>query len=783
MNDPVSIPVRVLESVPLKRETVTEAGFGALHTPNGNLPLKAVNVYTRITGLYAHTTLEQTFKNTLSTALEATYIFPLPPRAAVTGFKMCVGERVVEAVLEERERARELYEDAILRGHRAGITEEERQNVFTLRVGNLMPGEEARVTFSLVCPLDLDAGEVTYRFPLVVAPRYIPGFPLPDEPVGDGVVPDTDQVPDASRITPPVLLPGFPNPVRLEIQVEIENAGVTISDLSSSLHSVSAIQQDGFIRVDVKPGERLNRDFILRYRLSTQTLSVHAIAAPDANGEPVGTFHCLITAPDVQTDTRPPRDVVFVLDRSGSMSGWKVGAARRVAGRLLDSMESHDRFTVLAFDNVVEAFEPSFVQANNQNRYRAMEWLARIDARRGTEALPALRQAVQILRDSRRNAFRTIVLVTDGQVGNEDAIVREMNQAGIAMFVVGVDMAVNDDLLRRLAEGTGGACELVESQQRVDQVLDKLTVRLGAPVLRDIRIVAQSSGVNISPEDRVPRDGSCLYERGVALLMGRYRALADDWHLLVSGILPDGSPWQQAVRPQVTPHPAIRPAWARALICQLEDKYTARPSRSLEKRILNLSLTHNVLCRFTAYVAIDRSEVVNQGGQLRRIVQPVDFPAGWDHGETYEAFAEEFCLEPEAFASYARCSYDLVKALEVGRYYRLSLPSRHASQDMDNLLDVALEGLRWCSADDPAHARQCLQTIVQALQRWIGELKRKPAATAMVQRLQELLDAIHQFNWSCIDRQALEQLLAQCRETLEALKASGLLKKRRIRWW
>src|SRR5690606_22892507 len=188
-----------------------EAGFGSLRTERGNLPLKQLQVSAKLAGLVAETRVRQTFVNTLGVPLEATYVFPLPDRAAVSSFRLEVGERVVEGVLRERGAARREYDAALASGHRAAIAEEERPGVFTLRVGNLMPGEEASVHLVLEGPLPYEAGELTYRFPLVVAPRYIPGAPLDGPQVGDGTALDTDAVPDASRISPPVLLPGFPN--------------------------------------------------------------------------------------------------------------------------------------------------------------------------------------------------------------------------------------------------------------------------------------------------------------------------------------------------------------------------------------------------------------------------------------------------------------------------------------------------------------------------------------------------------------------------------------------
>src|SRR6516225_7489830 len=218
-------------------ENDDEAGFGALTTERGCLPLKALDVQARIDGLLAEMQLTQTFVNTHDIALEATYIFPLPDRAAVTRFRLEVAGRIVEGELKERGAARQEYEQAIQKGHRAAITEEERPGVFTMRVGNLPPGEKATVRLTLTGPLPYSDGEATFRFPLVLAPRYIPGAPLPGGPVGDGVAPDTDAVPDASRISPPVLLRGFPNPVRLTLSADIDPAGLPLAGIRCSLHA------------------------------------------------------------------------------------------------------------------------------------------------------------------------------------------------------------------------------------------------------------------------------------------------------------------------------------------------------------------------------------------------------------------------------------------------------------------------------------------------------------------------------------------------------------------
>ena len=258
-------------------------GTGVLTSDAGNLPLVAMTVDADITALVAAMAVRQTFRNPHSSPIEATYIFPLPDRAAVTGFEVTIGTRHITGVLEERQAARDTYDAALAAGRRAAILEQDRPDVFTTRIGNLAAGEEATITLTLGGPVDWEFGEATFRVPLVVAPRYIPGQPIDGAGAGQGTALDTDVVPDASRITPPVLLPASPNPVRLKVAVRLDPAGLTVSDLRSSLHAVTvAGALPGPVTVELQPGERLDRDFVLRYRVADGDRSqMTAVASPD----------------------------------------------------------------------------------------------------------------------------------------------------------------------------------------------------------------------------------------------------------------------------------------------------------------------------------------------------------------------------------------------------------------------------------------------------------------------------------------------------------------------
>jgi Ca-activated chloride channel homolog len=615
-----------------------DQGFGALRTERGHLPLESMDVRARIDGLLTRVTVRQTFVNAVDEPLEAAYIFPLPDRAAVTRFRMEVAGRVIDGVLEERGRAREQYDRAIAQGRRAGIAEEDRPGVFNLRVGNLMPGERATVELTFCSVLAYTDGEATFRFPLVVAPRYIPGIPLSGPSVGDGVALDTLDVPDASRISPPVLLPGFPNPVRLSLEVELHDDCAPVDQVRSSLHAVHEEAADGYRRIRLHVGERLNRDFILRFRLGGPTIQSTLTLHPDATDGQAGTFALTIVPPADSGGSPPrPRDVVFVLDRSGSMNGWKIVAARRALARMIDTLTEADQFSLIAFDSVMEtpgSLPPGLSPATDRNRFRAVEYLATIESRGGTEMAEPLDRAVKLLNPGRAARDRILVLITDGQVGNEDQILRTLGARlnGIRVFTLGIDRAVNEAFLRRLAERGGGSCELVESEDRLDEVMTAVHRRIGTPILTGLDL--SCSELAIEPGEIVPRRLPDLFAGSPLLVLGRYRGRAGGT-LTVRAAGTGGRPWSEAVAVQVRDNPALAAGWARGQIRQLEDRYAAGDAdrTSLERAIVAVSLKFQVLCRFTAYVAIDRSQAVNKDGKLHRITQPVEQPEGWDEDD------------------------------------------------------------------------------------------------------------------------------------------------------
>jgi Ca-activated chloride channel homolog len=630
---------------PLETEYAAEpdAGLGALATSRGNLPLEAVDVRAAIAGNSASVELTQGFRNPFDIPLEATYIFPLPDRAAVTALRMECAGRVVEGVLKERSQAREDYDQAIAAGQRAAIAEEDRPDVFTMRVGNIVPGERVTVRLTLAQPLPYEDGEVTFRFPLVVAPRFIPGGPLGDVQAGSGVAADTDSVPDASRISPPVLLPGFPNPIRLTMSADIDPAGLPLAGIRCSLHATAEqATDDGHVIVSLQPGERLDRDFILRLALARdEQITTSLVLTPDPGEDPAEATFTLTLLPPADAGGTRPRDVVLVLDRSGSMDGWKMVAARRAAARIVDTLTAADRFSVLCFDNVVERMPGAaerLAEATDRNRFRTIEWLARTPARGGTEMLEPLEQAVRLLTDETKGAQttgrdRVLVLVTDGQVGNEDHILQRISArlAGIRVHVVGIDRAVNAGFLGRLAAAGRGRCELVESEDRLDEAATRIHRRIGVPLVTELTLAANEG--QIVSGTVAPSLQPDLFSGVPLVVTGRWRGHSGGT-IAVTGTLSDGTPFQNEVAAATGGSPASTAAWARAHLRDLEDRYASLTGRGtvelgrLEEQITDVSLRFGVLCRFTAFVAVD-SRVVTDGAGPHRVTQPVELPSGW----------------------------------------------------------------------------------------------------------------------------------------------------------
>ncbi|HEY9680229.1 MAG TPA: VIT domain-containing protein [Oculatellaceae cyanobacterium] len=632
----------------LDKTDEAKRALGCLEVASGTsklrLPLKGVSLEGRVADRLAHVTVTETFSNPYKEHLEAVYIFPLSGGCAVSSFEMRVGDRVIEGKVDERSQARQQYSQAIAEGKRAALLEQEREDVFTVQVGNLPPEEEVTVTitYSERLPYFAD-GSTELRLPLVVAPRYIPGDPLSRDSVGDGIELDTDRVPDASRISPPRLAEGLDPQIALTLKVVLEG-DKAIEDLSCSQHATKmGSSKDGITVSLAREDELLNRDFVLRWRVATDSIQSKFLVYKKSKSKDC--FGMLSLVPPKCTDIAlAPRDVIFVVDRSGSMMGIKMASAARACSYLLSTLSPTDRFAIESFDNLFDwmptGTADKFIEADEAGIERGTKFLRTITARGGTELNRAMQEAIDAMSNRAIKTGRqpVVVILTDGEVGNESEILASLqNKLGdLRVFTVGIDTAVNDGFLRKLASIGGGTSSFVQPGTQLEDALAQVSREIGVPLIQDLSVEDINSGLHIdsmAPE-RIPdlfegRASAAFFQLSGAKLKNLNEA-----RIRVKGKFANGSSFDTEVAAQVIDLPALAQLWAKSRILELEDKYRVevRPAQKEDQRkqIIAIAIEHSVLTKFTAFVVVDEKEIVDANGELRKVVQPVMSPQGWE---------------------------------------------------------------------------------------------------------------------------------------------------------
>jgi Ca-activated chloride channel family protein len=589
------------------------------------LPLAGLEISSRVLAGACDTDMIQRFENPYGEAIEAVYTFPLPGAAAVYAFELKVGERIVKGKVQERNQARAAYQQALDQGHRAALMEQERDDVFTMQVGNLPAGESLEVRLSFCQQLDFrEEGLFELRLPTVVAPRYIPGQIKDSLDTGHGVESDTNLVPDASRISPPRLAPGFDPKIDFKLSIELLlPPGESLSQLACSQHiTQTSLSSERVIVELARDAERLNRDFVLRWRDQAGLDSrLSYMQGPEAA---YGLLQ--LVAPASAALLQTGRDVIFLVDRSGSMGDYKMISATQACSLLLNSLGPRDRYAVLAFDDQMEWFENDgslWQTADEAGRAKGHRYLDKIESRGGTELFEAIQQSLQKVsqRGETTGNAPILVLLTDGQVGDESRILKAIQQEldEAVVYTIGIDTAVNDSFLTRLARLGGGTSVSVSPGEKLASALKQIAGEIGYPALWDLE-----AGLPENSPDPIPD----LYQ-------GRSLSVFFKGELPLEPLLKANGA-QGAVRMHLKPQPVDFPAlprlWAKARIQALEDRFRIADQAQKQKireDIIALSLEHQLLCRFTAWLAVDESEVIAGHEDRRQVIQPVETPDAW----------------------------------------------------------------------------------------------------------------------------------------------------------
>jgi len=592
---------------------------GGLRSVDGKpIPLRGVDVSGDVVGGTARIKVRQRYENVEKVPVEAIYVFPLPSEGTLVGFVMeCEGRRI-EGVCKEREEAFRAYDDATLEGHGAALLEQERPNVFTANVGNLLPGETTIVEIEYVQRLRASEGALRVMIPTLVAPRYIPGTALGDR-TGHGEADPTDQVPDADRISPKIGKPDYRVGLDLVLHVG-KKATVT-----SPSHRIDVQRDDNRARVTFTDGRvLLDRDVILVAE-GAEDEPVQALVTHRDTG--AGTF---VFSRVVDLFADAPKgaaiDVVFVVDRSGSMGGSSIEEARKALRLCLRQLREGDRFSIIAFDDRQELFKPEPVPFTQKTLEQADRWIESVDARGGTELLQPMVDAIALAHGG------VVVLLTDGQVGNEDqilsAVVEKRGKSGARIYTFGIGTNVSDALLSKLARHTGGAVEFIHPGERIDDKVVATFARAIAPRVRDVRASFQ----NVEVDELAPAQLPDLVDGEVWSLFGRYDKPGIG-RLELRGTLND-KPWLLEVPlelPEKADAPTIEKLWAAERVRDLEAvEVEGRRAKSMKDRIVAIAVAHGIASKHTSFVAIEKrtgDRRVPGTAEARPI--PVNAPAGW----------------------------------------------------------------------------------------------------------------------------------------------------------
>ncbi len=658
-------------------------------------PLKHTEVKAQVSGHLSRVEVIQTFENPFATALEAIYIFPLPDEAAVDTMTIRIGDRAIHGRIEKREQAQAIYDRAKKQGQTAGLLEQERANIFTQSLANILPGEQIEVVIGYSDQLAYQQGAYEFVFPMVVGPRYIPGSPIAEPGNRPGSAPepmtlnqDTDVVPDASRLNAPVLPADLRSGHDIQVTVDIETGAgpwkLESVNLQSPSHQIAIDAQDAITRVTLAPSDTLpNKDFILRYQVASADTQASLLTQSDERGGHFAAY--LIPAIHYDKTQYIPKDMVFLIDTSGSQSGPPLDQCKALMRRCIQGLHPQDTFNIVNFANTTQQLAKVPLENTPQNRQRALTYVDHLQAGGGTEMLQGLKTVLN-LPQLDRERIRNIVLLTDGYIGNETQIFAEAQRSltlSTRLHSFGAGSSVNRFLLNRVAEMGRGISHVVRHDEAIEQVVDKFLEQINNPVLGNLALRWDGPG---EAPDLYPIAPPDLFAEQPLVLLGRKRD-RQPGTLRITGMAASGDPFEQSFALHFEPsgNPALAQLWGRARIKALMNQMVSGETTVGVAAVTETALAYQLLSQYTAFVAVSDEVRVEQPNQSVSVNVPVNMP---------EAVSYTKVFRKRAVASVPSMAVE-AQALSLGAFI-------DAEEDsFDVMLPVSAPAPSWAEADSP----------------------------------------------------------------------------------
>jgi len=604
--------------------------YGSVNQERIAFPLKHTEVQAKVVGNISRVEVTQSFENPFTTPLEAIYVFPLPDEAAVDEMLIRIGDRTIQGSIKQRQEAQQIYEQAKQQGRTAGLLEQERDNIFTQSLANIQPGEQIQVIIRYSDSLKFEGGNYEFVFPMVVGPRYIPGTTIEDVAgSGSAAAPmtrnqDTDLVPDASQLNAPILPPGTRSRHDINVTIEI-NAGVEIRHLASPSHQIQVARAGQTARVNLAGGDTIpNKDLILRYQVSGDRTQSTVLTQTDDRGGHFAVY--LIPALQYRSDQLVAKDVVFLIDTSGSQAGAPLMQCQELMRRFIAGLHPADTFSIIDFSDTTQQLSPVPLTNTPENRSRAIRYIDQLNAGGGTNMLRGV-QAILNFPVTDPGRLRSIVLLTDGYIGNEDQILTEVQRhlkPGNRLHSFGAGSSVNRFLLNRVAELGRGISRIIRHDEPIDAVVEKFFQQINNPVLANLQL--QWEGVGEPPEIYPTVLPDLFAEQPLVLFGRKPDRQAGKLHL--TGVAASGLLYQQTFALSFEAgNPAIAQLWGRARIKSLMNQMVSGETKSGVDAVTEVALTYQLLSLYTAFVAVGDDVRVNPT-QSVSVQVPVEMPDG-----------------------------------------------------------------------------------------------------------------------------------------------------------
>ena len=596
-------------------------------------PLLKTDVTFSVTGMISRVTVEQEFENITDEWQEGIYVFPLPEDAAVDSLKMTIGERIIEGQIKERKQAKQIYQQAKKAGKKASLVEQERPNIFTNSVANIGPGEKITITIEYQETIKYDSGQFSFRFPMVVAPRYIPGDFAVSGFSGSGLAINTNEVTDAARITPPVMQPkhGDINPVSISVSL---STGFKLEQIHSPYHPIKINEEADHqyhisLQDNVTPA---NRDFELVWKpVLEQTINA-AMFSESFEGDDYG---LLMLLPNIQnTNQTLQREMIFVIDTSGSMAGESIKQAKSALLSALARLRKGDRFNIIQFNSYTSSLFNTPREFTPINLRKAKTYIKSLSADGGTEMLNAMQ--VALTQHNRNYQLRQLIFMTDGSIGNEDALFQLIKKQldDTRLFPVGIGSAPNSYFMKRAARYGRGTFTYIGKTTEVEEKMSLLFDKIETPVLTDIKLLWENSESSSADIETWPQMIPELYKGEPLLVTFRSQDLPES--LTVSGLTVDQN-WIQKI-PLIggQSHNGIAKLWARQKISSLmEQRLNGNEQQAIEKTITDVALKYHLVSKFTSLVAVDVTPSRIKQNQLNTHAMPTNLAKGMQYDKVF----------------------------------------------------------------------------------------------------------------------------------------------------